>query len=635
MKIAIWITVIASMGSLSVIADEPDAPEVLFDEGFDDENLVERGWYDGRQFEIADGAFTGSGCLEFHWNADTTTPASSSGVRRLFEPTETVYLRFRIKLSNGWSWTDRPYHPHLMHFMTTENETYHGPAASHLTLYVEPQNGKLRLAAQDIQNQDAPHGLTQGPLRGGYNGRFYDSQDVLFSDDEWHTVEALFTLNTLDQDGDEPNSDGIVRGWFDGELVVDHTDVILRSTDFPNMKFNQFLLTPYFGDGLLPHEQTLWIDDLVVATGRIETVRVAAVQAQRRLVDWRIQDPEEVLAAVDRNLAELEQIVHTAAERHCDVLAFPEDTLGLLNWYGMNEPLRAQVLPEAVSRMIDRLGQAAASHQMSLVVCSDFIESDGNTYNTAFLLGPDGIEIGRYHKTCPTWSESGDRSRGTSLPVFPTQNLGPVGMLICYDLVFPETARCLALAGANVIFVPTMGGAAVGDDDIGLQALRVRAAENHVYLVVAFRGSGSMIISPRGRIIARAEGPDGLAIADIDPRGGRQGGDAMNLQHDMRARLFRERNPAAFGILTDMHPPVLDMVPIDMTQTEAGRIAARVLTIGEEEFQQAESLVREGRTIDAISAFSRLQQEYRGSWIDRVATERLRTLQDAREQERP
>ena len=90
----------------------------------------------------------------------------------------------------GWGWTGRPYHPHLMHFLTTENDKYHGPAASHLTLYIEPQEGKLRLAAQDIQNKDKPHGLTQGPLRGGYNGTFYDSKDVLFTDDAWHCVEA-------------------------------------------------------------------------------------------------------------------------------------------------------------------------------------------------------------------------------------------------------------------------------------------------------------------------------------------------------------------------------------------------------------------------------------------------------------
>ena len=191
------------------------------------------------------------------------------GLRRLFEPTDTVYVRFFIKLSNGWGWTGRSYHPHLMHFLTTENDKYHGPAASHLTLYIEPQEGKLRLAAQDIQNRDRPHGLTQGPLRGGYNGTFYDSKDALFTDDAWHCVEAMFRLNTLDLERDRPNADGVVRAWFDGKLVVERTDVVLRSTDFPNMKFNQFLLAPYFGPGLLPHEQTLWIDELAVGTERL------------------------------------------------------------------------------------------------------------------------------------------------------------------------------------------------------------------------------------------------------------------------------------------------------------------------------------------------------------------------------
>jgi hypothetical protein len=277
--------------------------------------------------------------------------------------------------------------------------------------------------------------------------------------------------------------------------------------------------------------------------------------------------------------------------------------------------------------MIKRLGAAAARHQMYLVVCSDLIESDGATYNTAFFLGRDGREIGRYHKVCPTWSEAGARQRGKSFPVFPTSDLGTAGLLICYDLVIPETARCLALAGADIIFFPTMGTAAIGDDDIGLQALRVRAAENFVWLVVAHWGDGAMIISPQGKIVAKAEGPDGLAIADIDPRGNREGGDAMNWQHDMRARLFRERNPAAFQILTDTNPPVLDKVPINLTSRAAGEIMARGLTIGEEEFRQANNLQSRGQTNEAIAAFQRLRKEYPATWIDRVAQERLAKLQ--------
>jgi hypothetical protein len=252
-------------------AANPPAPR--FSEGFDDPKLLQRGWYDGDKFAISPKApYAGQGCLEYAWKTGTTNPFSSSGLRHLVEPSDTVSLRFYIKLSQGWGWSGVPYHPHLMLFMTTENGRYDGPAATHLTVYVEPWNGHLRLAAQDIQNKDKPHGLTQGPLQGGFNGRFYDSQEVLFNDDQWHCVEALFQLNSLDLKSDRPNADGIVRGWFDGKLVIERTDVILRSTDFPKMKFNQFLMLPYFGPGLLPHAQTLWIDELAVGTQRLGPV---------------------------------------------------------------------------------------------------------------------------------------------------------------------------------------------------------------------------------------------------------------------------------------------------------------------------------------------------------------------------
>jgi predicted amidohydrolase len=353
------------------------------------------------------------------------------------------------------------------------------------------------------------------------------------------------------------------------------------------------------------------------------SVRVAACQAKRRVIDFRLK-PAEALEQVENNLIELERIVAGAAEQKCDALALPEDTLGLGKWTSGNAGAAKDVLPKAIKRMLDRLGRAAAKHRMYLVACSNHIEADGAVYNTAFFLGRDGKEIGRYHKVCPVYHES--VRRGESFPVFPTPDLGTVGMLICYDLVVPETARCLALGGADIIFYPTLGTAAIGDDDIGVQALRVRAAENFIWLVVAHGGNGAMIISPQGKIVAKAEGPDGLAVADIDPRGSREGGDAMNSQRDMRARLFRERNPAAFGMLTNPDPPVLKKVPIHISPEEARGIADRVLTVGEEEFKQADAMVRAGKTTEAIVAFERLRVGYPDSWIDRVARERLAKL---------
>ena len=272
------------MISAGTFAAEETPAGVIFSEKFDEADLTKRGWYDGNTFKIVGDARAGAGCIEYEWLEGAEKVTGSSGLRHPVEPTEEVALRFYIKLSKGWGWSGRSYHPHLMHFMTTENTKWHGPAASHLTLYIEPVNGKLRLAAQDIENKDAPHGLTQGPLKGGYNAMTYYSKDVLFRDDQWHCVEAFFKLNTLDLQNDRPNKDGVIRGWFDGQLVIERTDVVFRSTDFPKMKFNQYLLTPYFGPGLLPHAQKLWIDELVVGTKRVGVLGKEGTPLEEKLL---------------------------------------------------------------------------------------------------------------------------------------------------------------------------------------------------------------------------------------------------------------------------------------------------------------------------------------------------------------
>ena len=353
--------------------------------------------------------------------------------------------------------------------------------------------------------------------------------------------------------------------------------------------------------------------------------RIAALQPKSRLIDWRLTEPDQVIARVQSSLSELEQLIEKAAAERCTAIALPEDTLGLGTWLAANEKLARKILPIAVEQMLQRFGKLAAKHRLYLVCCNDQALPDGTIYNTAFLLGPDGKLIGHYRKVCPTIHESA-RSRGNEFPVFATPEFGGVGMLICYDMVFPETARALALGGADIIFHPTLGGAAIGDADISRAAFRTRAVENFVYLVVAQRGHGSMIISPKGKIIAEARGPDSMAIAEIDPFDGRDGGDAMNHQRDMRARLFRERNPAAFHILTDANPPALAKLPETISPSEAREIANKVLTIGEEEFRAADALIRSGKIAEAREAFERLRKEYRGSWIDRVSSERLERL---------
>lgn len=635
-----------SVSATAAAADDKPAG-VLFTESFDDGKLLTRGWYDGERFKIdGDGARAGAGCIAFHWNENKKP--EFSGSRHLFEPSETIFIRCYLKLSKGWGWTGKPFHPHCINVMTTDNEKFHGPAASRLTLYVEPWNGRLRLGCQDIQNAKAPHGLTQGPLRGGYNGKLYDSKDEVFKDDQWYCIEAMFQLNTLDLAADKPNADGIIRGWVDDKLVIDETKVIFRTTDYPKMKFNQFLMTPYFGDGLLPHAQTLWIDELAVSTKRVGLleksaaptggngaaresqpktkglVRIAAAQTKNRMFDYKLK-PSEALAEVDRNLDAIEKVVVKAGEAGCDAVALPEDTLGLLKWEAGNMEHLQEVLPTAVARMLDRLGRAAAKYKMYLIVCNDTIDPKGTIHNTSFFLGRDGKEIGRYHKVNLPFAEQ-SRTPGNGFPVFETPDLGAVGMLICYDLVFPETTRCLALNGADVVFVSTMGGAAMGDEEISLAAFRTRAVDNFLWLVIAKRSGGTMIISPKGKVVADTKEGDGLAIADIDPFGGRDGGDAFNKQPDLRGRLFRERIPAAYGVLVDSHPPALDKVKSNVTKEEAIRTMAIGITTGEERFNQAQSLLRAGKKEEAIRLFEQLCKDCPTSWIDLASRAQLKNL---------
>jgi predicted amidohydrolase len=400
------------------------------------------------------------------------------------------------------------------------------------------------------------------------------------------------------------------------------------------LKLNFLWLLVYITGAPKDHVSKIWFDDVVVAREYIgplakprgkkeekNSVRIGTAQPRRRLIDHRVKSPAKVLAQVDRSLKELEALVDKAGTAGCDALALPEDTLGLGTWEAGNPSLLKEVLPAAVKRMLDRLGRAAAAHRMYLVCCNDTVE-EGAVRNTAFLLGRDGKEIGRYHKVNMPIHEL-DKKRGDHFPVFHTPDLGDVGMLICYDMVFPEAARCLALGGADIIFHPTLGGAAIGDGDISRAAFRTRAVENYVYVVVSQRGSGSMIISPKGKVLVEGKAPDDIAIADIDPSGGREGGDAFNHQRDMRARLFRERSPAAFGILTDPNPPVLKKVPETVSIPDAVRIARGALTVGEGEFQQADALLHAGKTEEAVRAFEALIAKYPATWIDRVARERL------------
>lgn len=368
---------------------------------------------------------------------------------------------------------------------------------------------------------------------------------------------------------------------------------------------------------------------------RIGSINTGNVVRKALNTDYRLQSPADALAWISQSIDKLVEIVDRAGDAGCDVAVLPEDTLCLASWIAANRDIWDDVLPEAVENMLDRFAQVAAKHNMYLICCNDILTDRKTIQNTAFFLGRDGKEIGRYQKVMLPVQES-LKEPGTDFPVFETPDLGTVGILICYDMIFPEPSRCLALAGADVIFNPTVGGAAFGGQDISRAAFRTRAVENFVYITVSWGGwgsdAGSAVISPHGEYLVEENRGGEIAVVDVDPFDGRQCADWSNAQEDMRSRLFSERRPETYGMLIHSNPPALDKLP-DLYPGSPKEIAQMVqgaITIGHKQYAEAEAYVKAEEIDQAIEAFRALKVDYPGTWFDRMAGERLAVLQKSK-----
>jgi hypothetical protein len=282
-----------------VRAEVPSAQtNVLFREGFEDSAFASRGWYDGSGAALATAEkYVGAHAFECRFQTGGTKCASPA--RHLFAASDSVYLSFYIKYSSNWVGSGRAYHPHMINLVTSVDGAYIGPAYTHLTTYVEAVNGVPVLAIQDGMNIDETRigqdltSVTEQRSVAGCNGDSdghgagdcYRSGSVHFNGKawrpsrsyfdntpggatykgDWHLVEAFYRLNSLA--GGKSVRDGVIRYWYDGSLIIDHSNVVMRTGAHPTMKFNQFLLLPFIGDGS-PIDQAFWIDDLVVATDR-------------------------------------------------------------------------------------------------------------------------------------------------------------------------------------------------------------------------------------------------------------------------------------------------------------------------------------------------------------------------------
>jgi (R)-amidase len=255
------------------------------------------------------------------------------------------------------------------------------------------------------------------------------------------------------------------------------------------------------------------------------------------------------LALVDGNLEHntdkvLESIRRANVVGGTKLVVFPETTLS-------GFPTRENLA--AVAQPIDSPALVAvreAARRAGVAVAVGLAERDGTRYfNTTLLIDASGHIIQRYRKTHLWASDEGIFTPGDRFEVCTWQGLS-VGVLICYDIEFPETARALGRLGAELLIVTNGNMDPYGP--VHRRAIAARAMENQVYVVMANRcGRGdqqltfpgqSALVDPSGEIVRSAESEETQLAVELDLS--RIAASRKNYQYLREARVALTLRPA-------------------------------------------------------------------------------------------
>jgi predicted amidohydrolase/GNAT superfamily N-acetyltransferase len=183
---------------------------------------------------------------------------------------------------------------------------------------------------------------------------------------------------------------------------------------------------------------------------------------------------------------QVEFFCRSAKEYGCHFVLFPEYfTTQLLSYMHESAPARAvRRLAELAQEFEGLFKRLSSETGMYIVAGTHPIIQQGELFNAAHLFAPNGM-VFRQKKVHLTQTEKGpyQMSRGHGFYVYHT-DFGKIAVLVCYDVEFPEAARVLAEAGAQIIFVPSCTDERQGFCRVRYCA-QARASENQVYVAMA------------------------------------------------------------------------------------------------------------------------------------------------------
>ncbi len=274
-----------------------------------------------------------------------------------------------------------------------------------------------------------------------------------------------------------------------------------------------------------------------------ETKIIAGAQ-----IDVHLKDPNQ-------NLDKMLYLLEKTTKKGATLTVFPECSLNGYCFESQEEVFEQSHTIE--SQYIQRALATCASLKTHMMF--GFLEkSDTNVFNTCLLLSPNGI-LAHYRKThIPYLGADRFVTAGNSpLEVINLDGLN-IGMIICYDGTFPEPSRVLALAGADIILLPT--GWPAGSERVPQHVIPTRALENNTYFfavnrVGVERGFSfighSMCCDPEGDVISKAPNADeALLFCEVDPNRAKNK-QIIRIPNKLELNYFEDRRPDLYKNIVD------------------------------------------------------------------------------------
>lgn len=249
----------------------------------------------------------------------------------------------------------------------------------------------------------------------------------------------------------------------------------------------------------------------------------------------------------ETNLKKIIDYITKAAEKKATLIAFPEFMMFYTNSSQSSKQL-ANLAETITGNFVTSIVKCAKENHIDVV--GSFYEKStkkDRVYDTSFIIDKNGKVISRYRKIhlydALGFRESDKMVKGSTIAKPVSTTIGKIGMMICYDLRFPEMSRSLAVAGSEILVAPSAWVKGNMKEEHWITINKTRAIENGCYVIAPDQVGNSycgrsLVIDPYGKILLDMKKKQGIGYVNIELKNVKQIRKILPLLKNRRTDIY-------------------------------------------------------------------------------------------------